>query len=144
MDPTDMGAGHDPWDGQLINGTIYDVLFDEAYQSESSPVSAIGSYRIDEVPITIRMRHKLPSNIEERERNAVRALVLADGDKLRQALHYPNNLDTTSAATATNILSGLLVNLRHGNMVEDWDASPPRIESDITGTALVMVTQATS
>jgi hypothetical protein len=131
-------------DGLLQINTRYQVEMPHSEQHSASPVSAIGSHKIDSQEIVVHLYHVLQSNIQKDERNSVRDNVIYVGDRARQALGYPNNLTTTASATATGIISGMLTELSHDIIEEQWDENPPRIESQIRGVALLHITQLTS
>jgi len=111
-------------------------------QHQASPVSAIASFRLEKVAITVDIIHHLKSPVVETERDAVRELAALDADKCMQALHYPNNLRATSAGALTGIVSGMLDALERSGIREDWAALPARLESRISGTATVCISQA--
>lgn len=134
----------EPSDGKLMVNTRYDIRFPSTTQHGSSPVSAIGSHKIDELDIEVELIHKLESNVQESSRDTVRERILYNGDRIIQALHYPNNLDQTSASVATGIVSGMLYGLTHDIDSEYWDENPPRIRSVIRGKAAIHNTQLTS
>jgi hypothetical protein len=130
--------------GKLLVNTRYNIAIQRGEQHDASPVSAIGSHRIDRHEVVITFHHDLASNIQESSRNTVRDNVIELGDIARQALGYPNNLTTTASATATGIISGMLTNLTHDIDSENWDDKPPRLVSTLRGDMLVHVTQPTS
>lgn len=130
--------------GKLLVGTRYNIDIKRGEQHQDSPVSAIGSHRIDAHEIVVTFYHDLASNIQESSRNTVRDNVVEIGDIARQALGYPNNLTTTASATATGIISGMLTSLSHEIEGEYWDEKPPRIISAIRGNAYIHVEQPTS
>ncbi|GAG52627.1 unnamed protein product, partial [marine sediment metagenome] len=141
-----LSSAVDPVDGPLLVNTTYDVTFGRAIQHEASPVSSIGSHKIEEIAVTINLYHELASNVQEAARTEVRDRVMYTGDRIKQVLTRPDNLSETAGSVATGIISGMLIprDLEHTKGIEDWDASPPRIKSQITGRMLVHVTQPTS
>lgn len=134
----------EPTDGKILVNTRYDIRFPSVYQHGSSPVSAIGSHKLDELDIVIELTHKLDSNVQETARNTIRERVLYNGDRIMQALHFPNNLYQTSASVATGIVSGMMYGLSHDIDSENWEDKPPRIVSIIRGKAAIHNTQLTS
>jgi len=134
----------EPNDGKLLVNTRYDIRFPTISQHASSPVSAIGSHKIDELDIAIELTHKLDSNVQESNRDTVRERILYNGDRIVQALNYPNNLDQTSASVATGIVSGMLYSLTHDIESESWEDNPPRIVSTIRRKAAIHNAQLTS
>jgi hypothetical protein len=138
------GMGHIPWHGQVLTQPRFDVQIVGTRKHGSTPISAISDRRIDILNVQIDVRHQLNASILEDERRAVRASVLLDIDRFKQALHYPGNLDTTSAGTSTNIISGLLMNLDSRQVSEEWEEEPQQLHTQITGEAWVTVTQPTS
>jgi len=141
---TDIDAYTEDLSGNLEINTRYGIEFPHSEKHDGSPVSAIGPHRVESLDVQINLYHRLMSNIQESERNSVLEAVVLLGDKVRQALGYPGNLDTTASATATGIISGMLIDLSHDQESPDWESDPPRIVSAIRGKALVHVTQATS
>lgn len=133
----------EPDDGKLQVNARYDTTFPSVTQHASSPVSAIGSHKLDELDIQIMVTYKLDSNVQEDIRDSTRERVLYIGDRIIQALHYPNNLDQTADAVATGIVSGMLYDLTLTIEAEAWDETPPRIVSVIRGKAAIHNTQLT-
>lgn len=142
--PSVLSSATEPIGGLLLLNTTYEITFGKAAKHSASPVSAIGSHKIEEISVTINLHHDLASNIQETARTEIRNRVLYTGDRIKQALAFPDNLSTTAGSTATGIISGMLLDLEHAISKEDWESNPPRIESQITGRMLVHITQPTS
>jgi hypothetical protein len=83
--------------------------------------------------------HHLPSPIEETDRDTARATILYNADMVIQALGYPGNLTRTNSANATNIVSGMLTNIKMSDVLEDWDEQYATYK--ITATAIARVSQ---
>jgi|PlaIllAssembly_1097288.scaffolds.fasta_scaffold00011_32 hypothetical protein len=137
-------TGHTPWDAQILVLPRYDVTFGKLANHPSTPVSALSSFRIANLEVTIEVYHTLRSAVKIDVRNTIREAVTAFGDVAMQALGYPGNLNLTSTSQPTGIVSGMLTEMDHSIMSEDWDDRPPRITSRITGTAIVRISQSIS
>lgn len=141
---TDIDPYTEDLSGLLQINSRYEIEFPRSERNPSTPVSAIGSHKVDTQEVLINIHHKLESNVQEDERDEVLESVVLLGDKIRQALGYPNNLDTTASATATGIVSGMLIELTHDIDPPNWEEDPPRITSQIRGKAILHITQATA
>lgn len=77
--------------------------------SPSTP-PIIGNVLIDEIDVQVKIARTIEpiSQIDDDTRVALQALALTDADVVRQALGFPGNLSTTTAGTATDLVSGLL------------------------------------
>lgn len=137
-------SGHQPWHGQILVHPRIDIKVEEMRQHEASPVSALASYRLATVRVTIDMFHELKAPCVESQRNTVRENAMLHADTCLQALRYPNNLRATNAGALTTIVSGCFIEGSWTTIREDLDAAPPRIWSRITGTIICRVTQAVS
>jgi len=132
--------GHDDaWEGLSISKARYDLTLGAIEQHPSSPISALTSYRIGRLPVTIALRFHLPTAATESERDDVRASAYELADTVIQALGYPGNLTQTDDENATGIISGMLTNLGTNIPVEDWEAQILTIE--VTGDAIVQIVQ---
>lgn len=141
---TALEAGHDPWAGQVLSTPRYDVQIIDMDTHEATPISALANRRLATLPISVDIRHKLKSNVQESARRTTRALAILNADRVVQALGFPGNLTTASAGTATNIVSGMMLNLTSTLIEENWDDPPNWLHIQITGDAIVVVSQATS
>ena len=137
-----LAQGHTPWYGQVISAPRYDVQILNMDKHAGSPISAIANRRVDVLDIQIDLRHPLQANAQEDKRREARALMWGDVDECIQALHFPGNLNTTSAGTNTAIMDGLLMNLGSELIEERWDTATSFIHSRIRGEAWVVITQA--
>lgn len=137
-----LGQSHTPWIGQVISQPRYDVQIVNMDRHVASPISAIANRRVDVLEIQIDLRHPLQANIQEDKRRDARALMWGDVDECIQALHFPGNLNQTSAGTNTGIMDGLLMNLGSELIEERWDTATNYIHSRIRGEAWVVITQA--
>lgn len=85
------------------------------------------------------------SQISDTTRDAVKALAMQDADVLSQALGFPENLKTTTAGTATGIVSGLLTYRDSSSDIRGpIDDGASIIETDHRFTAIVKSIPATS
>ncbi len=137
-----LERGHGPFPYQALSKPRYELSFETMGQHEQSPVAAIGSHRLDQLQINIEVHHKFRSRIQEDKRREVVANALYHADIIKQAVAFPNNLAATSSGTATNIVSGMLLQVDRDVVAEDWDAG--ELVTMISGTAIIRVTQATS
>jgi hypothetical protein len=137
-------TGHTPWDAQILVLPRYDVTLGKLENHPATPVSALSSFRISNLDVSIELYHTLRSAVKIDVRNTVREAVTAFGDVAMQSLGYPGNLSRTSASLATGIVSGMLTSMNHDIISEDWDERPPRITSRITGIAIINISQSTS
>jgi hypothetical protein len=71
----------------------------------------IGNVRLYDVVFKTKITRLVTplEQVSDDDRDALIASVAVDADVLGQALGYPGNLTTTTAGTATDIVSGLLV-----------------------------------
>jgi hypothetical protein len=136
---TTVAIGHTPWWGDILINTQADIYISEGVPHPQTPPQSMASHRLELVSVELNLYHDLQSNVQEDQRRATRAGVLADTDEIYQALHYPNSLKTTLTGTATNIISGMLENLSYTLIEEDWEDNV--LSTQITGTATVRVTQ---
>lgn len=136
-----VAKGHEgAFEGQTLSGVRYDLSIGSMTPSPATPLSAIASYRIDNLAVTVRLYFHQTSPITEADRDAVRATVLSTSDSIRQALGYRGNLSMTAAGYPTGIISGMLTNMAVSEPIEDWEKQIVTVE--ITGTAIVQITQA--
>lgn len=126
---------------QTLINPRYDVRLDRMTQHPATPVGAIGSYRLDELAVTVLIAWKLSSTILDDQRDAVRNDVMDALDTAWQALARPGNLDQTAGAVSTNIISGCLIGLEAMEIIEEnWDEH--QLAAQISATCIVKVTQA--
>ena len=126
---------------QTLLNPQYDVLLDRLSPHPATPVGSIGSYRLDELAVTVQIAWHLSSNILDSQRDSVRNDVMDALDEAWQALARPGNLTQTSGATATNIVSGCLTGLEALEIVEEnWDEQ--MLSAQLSATCVVKVTQA--
>lgn len=121
----------------------YDVRIESLSPHPSTPVGAIGSHRLDDATVTIEFAYKLSSTILDDQRDELRDQVMDDLDVCWQALARPGNLTQTSAAVATNIISGLLHSPSSIEVLdENWDEKI--LTAQIVATATLQVSQPTA
>ena len=91
-----------------IAATIVDITRSAA----SPPVN--GNLIIYDVTIDVRIIRTITTleQVSDDDDETLRALAFSDADYVRQALEYPGNLTTTTAAVATDLVSGLLSHVR--------------------------------
>ena len=127
----------------------FDVQLGSLTRHPASTHSALHSRRIARLDVTIPVWTRLSSTVQETQRKSDLANIESDLDDAVQALHYPDNLQQTAAAGATNIISGLLLGPGEQagppewSLVElDWEDQLAR--HVIRGSALLNISQATS
>ncbi len=126
----------------------FDIKLGSYELQAASPLSSNAPTRNIRVPITIGVWTTLRSTAQEAERDEQRDAITADADEAIQALSYRGNLTQDSALRQTNIVSGLLQGPdgkgppRWRLVSEDWKAH--LLRSEITASAIVVVTQPTS
>lgn len=131
---------------QVTHG--FDVQIGRLTSHEASPVGAIGSYRIAQADIVVDVVTKLATVVELDRRDTALAAVLSDLEQGAQALGFPGNLTTNAAATATGIVSGMLLGPGGegaptvDQLSEDW--AKQEIRCRISATALINITQSVS
>lgn len=78
---------------------------------DSASPPLIGDVQLEKLGVEVRVIRTVTTleQISETDADALEAAALTDGDVIRQAMSYPGNLATTTAGTATDIVSGLLV-----------------------------------
>jgi uncharacterized membrane protein (UPF0136 family) len=133
--------GHMPWVGQVLSKPRFEVTLDSMGRHESTPCSAISTYRIDKLQVTVFLHHKLSARHDVSKRDAAKAEALSLADTITQALGYPNNLSYTSASTSTGIISGMLLGLDRDVVDEQWEGTDRGLTTAIVGTALIKVSQ---
>lgn len=71
----------------------------------------VGNVQLEKLSVEVRVIRTLTTleQISETDNDVLQAAAMTDSDVLRQAIEYPGNLSTTTAGTATDIVSGLLV-----------------------------------
>lgn len=115
-------------------------------RSPSSP-PVIGNLALYEIEWRVRVQRLLDrtSQIDDNVRDAVKALAFQDADVLAQALGFPGNLTTTTAGTATGIVSGLLSYVDSSSDIRGpVDDGASIIETDHRFTCVVRSAPATS
>ncbi len=115
-------------------------------RSPSSP-PVIGNLALYEMEWRVRVQRLLDrtSQIDDTLRDAVKALAFQDADVLAQALGFPGNLSTTTAGTATGIVSGLLSYVDSSSDIRGpVDDGASIIETDHRFTCVVRSAPATS
>jgi hypothetical protein len=100
----DMEGARAAVEGARVEARVLSVR-----RSPASP-PIIGNVSLYEMRWRIKVQRLLDrtTQIDDAIRDAVKALAFQDADVLCQALGYPGNLATTTAGTATGIVSGML------------------------------------
>lgn len=115
-------------------------------RSKSSP-PVIGNLALYDSEWNVRVVRTMDrtTQIDDTTRDAVKALALLDGDVLAQGLGFPGNLTTTTAGTATGIVSGLMTYVDSSSEVRgSVDDGASVIETDHRFTAILRAVPATS
>lgn len=126
----------------------FDVELGRLENHSDGPVSANSNYRLGIVTVRIPITTSVRSAAEATQRGADLETIATDCDDAIQALHYRDNLSQDASANATNIVSGIMLGPGgQGAPVwdltnEDWEAG--LVESEINGSVIVNITQATS
>lgn len=126
----------------------FDVEFTELGDHEASPLSAKAGTRIVRLGVSIPIWTHTKTTVEETARRSTLASIESDAETAIQALHFRDNMSTTSGAVSTNIVGGLLSGPGgQGAPIwtlesAEWDLN--LIKSRIDGEAVITITQATS
>jgi hypothetical protein len=115
-------------------------------RSASSP-PVIGNLALYDSEWSIKVVRTLDrtTQIDDDTRDAVKALAMKDGDVVAQALGFPGNLTTTTAGTATGIVSGLMTYVSSSSAVRGGvNDGASIIETDHRFTAILRAAPATS
>lgn len=93
----------------LVRPTV-DVEITGMRRHPQSPpdVHSLALLEVD-VRVTVTRATDAASKLDAATRRALKGAAVRDGDVLRQALSVPGVLETTTASTATGIVSGLLI-----------------------------------
>src|SRR6185503_10435744 len=86
----------------------FDVQIGALEDHSATPVSTIGSRRIAQCTIIVRVTSKLATAVQADQRATDIAAILDDCEMAARALARPGNLATTSASVATGIVGGCL------------------------------------
>ncbi len=125
----------------------FDVELGALSNHSDGPVSANSNYRLGVVEVTIPIVSAVRSTAEATQRSTDLETIASDCDDAIQALHYRDNLKQTSAAAATNIISGIMLGPggqgapQWSVVEENWDGG--LVRSEITGSVIVNITQST-
>jgi hypothetical protein len=86
--------------------------------SDATPPT-LGNLRVYDVEVRVKVTRVVTplEQVSDDDRDALMALAAEDADVLGQALGFPGNLTTTTAGTATDIVSGLLLHRTTSVMV---------------------------
>ena len=141
---TAISKGHFPITGQTIKKPRFDVQIVSNGANAATPLSNLAPSRLENVAIQVNLYHDLPAAIKKTKTREARGLVALNTDRCMQALSMPGNLTTTTAGSATDIVSGVLTQLTSNLISEDWTAKPQKIQTQITGIAIVKISQPTS
>ena len=87
----------------------------------SGPLSEMGSSQWLEADVEVRCTYALtPAQASsESSRETLRATAADDGEQVRQSLMWPGGLTLTSAAVATNIVSGCMARHKGSTLVRE-------------------------
>lgn len=130
---------------------VYDVQLGELAPSDASPVGAMGSFRLVNLPITVHVITKIPPRLLESNppqvdhalRDATAQTTVDRLDMVAQSLATPGALTTTAAGEATGIVSGLLRSPEGEGFpdVSDgaWDWVARRVTHEIRARAIVRI-----
>lgn len=97
-----------------------------------------------DVVVTVTRATDATAKIDAATRRALRALAATDADVCAQALGYPGNLTTTSAGTATGLVTGLLTYLDSVTATRFEGETSARTVSTHRFRGIANITQATS
>ena len=136
-----LDPGHAPFAGLAMSKPRYEISLESLGANESTPIGAIGSHRLDDLLITVECHHKFKSRIQIDKRRNTLANALYHADVVKQALGYPENIRRCAGGTATDIVSGMLLDVERDVVAEDWDEG--ELVTAISGRAIVRITQAT-
>lgn len=92
-----------------VEGARIEARVMSVSRSPASP-PIIGNVSLYQMRVRVRVQRLLSrdTQVDDTVRDGVKALAFRDADVLCQALGFPGNLSTTTAGTATGIVSGLL------------------------------------
>jgi hypothetical protein len=130
----------------VVSGARVEALCTGMDRSPSSP-PIIGNVALYDMRWRVRVVRLLSrtAQIDDATRDAVKALAFQDADVLAQALGFPGNLATTTAGTATGIISGLMTYTGSSSSVRGpIDTGASILETDHSFTAIVRSTPAVS
>ena len=136
-------------DGEKARRALYVPTMDAEITSlerhPGAPLSELSNLQILQIGLSVRTTYQLPTELQADDTgNAIRGLrnqAVEDAELVRQALMYPGGLATTSATTATNIIT-LLEHTRSEKAREDIESGLVQWEHTFTGA--VRITPATS
>lgn len=131
--------------GAIAKPTV-EALVTSAGRSASG-YSVIGNLALYDLELRVRVVRIIErtAQITDALRDEAKALAFQDADVLGQALGYPRNLETTTAGTATGIVSGLFTYRGSTTSVRGpVDDGASIIETDHRFTAIARSTPAVS
>lgn len=137
----DMGSAR-----AVVTGARVEARVTSVKRSPSSP-PVVGNLALYELEVRVRVQRLIDrtAQINDTLRDTAKALSFQDADVLAQALGFPGNLSTTTAGTATGIVSGLLSYVDSSVDVRGpLDDGASIIETDHRFTCVARSTPATS
>lgn len=121
----------------------FNVALGRVTRNASTPATALGSYRLADMEVTIEVTTKAPTTVEQDERDEALAAVGVDLEQACAALGYPGNLETDASGDETQIVGGALVGPLGSDVdyraTPDWNAG--LIRSRIAAIATVQIAQ---